>query len=776
MKNHIKKSIPVLVLWLIAASAFGASPAYENFKSGVFSRTGNTIQIAEGATNAAGQTLATAENLVFVDALTSTNGYYIYTTNSGRITATFITTNTPGSTIAGDVSVDSLEVGVLTVDSIAGTLTNNTTGNAATATVATNLTPTYFWNTNTTENLTQIYATGGGDVPDAVKGLYVLQWSNLVVSASSYRFEGCYTNTASTNIVTVNFETPDPTISFLVTDGTNTDNYLYSNDQITSNPSSGRVWFLKNPYDSGNGTFATVGDVTLTWGTNAVSTNFTRFLGNGDRIVLPQHVPTNCLVVSLQGDDGLANRTNGFPFKTLWAANEAAAWGDYIYVEPGYHQTYGIHMTRGVTVGGAGRNTVIEPLYDTDLNHATFFQSKLISIWDGCTLENLTITNGAVGFTEHDGVILGGTNSLARNLWVYPAYLPEYFNELLQPSYFGVGVKFSRLGTDIKCERVRVYSSALGFSFQSSVSPVPTTTKIDLVDCEAYCDSRYLGTNNYWLQTGVMGFGSTNIGGMIPISFSLGSVDSVFNVAPITVNIIGGRFSSINGATNRLEYVGGETAASRNCGIWFARGHTNQIRLNLSNLPEFVIGNTNTTAQFVLNETTNNNVTLSGSAQLKHVPSGDENQAGTNTVVSFNTQYVGDGGGLTNFAFAQLIKYYHPPELGVSATPFTNYTSAFVNGSMLANISAGTITNVFSGNYQAAFSASLKWTASPVLFSIYTNGVMSSITLTNADALSAQTSVSFSGIIALPANCASDVRYIGDQPEGGSIIFSLRRL
>jgi len=64
MKNYIAKSIPLFVCCIFASLAtYGASPAFENFKAGVFSRSGNTIQIATGATNAAGKTLATTDQI-----------------------------------------------------------------------------------------------------------------------------------------------------------------------------------------------------------------------------------------------------------------------------------------------------------------------------------------------------------------------------------------------------------------------------------------------------------------------------------------------------------------------------------------------------------------------------------------------------------------------------------------------------------------------------------------------------------------------------------------
>jgi len=58
MKKHIVSIIAIIVSF-IASVAWGASPAFENFKAGMFSRSGNTIQIAAGATNANGELLLT---------------------------------------------------------------------------------------------------------------------------------------------------------------------------------------------------------------------------------------------------------------------------------------------------------------------------------------------------------------------------------------------------------------------------------------------------------------------------------------------------------------------------------------------------------------------------------------------------------------------------------------------------------------------------------------------------------------------------------------------
>ena len=87
MKKHIVSIIAIIVSF-IASVAWGASPAFENFKAGMFSRSGNTIQIADGATNAAGKTIATTDNAG--NATTATNlaigsystNHFTYTTNT----------------------------------------------------------------------------------------------------------------------------------------------------------------------------------------------------------------------------------------------------------------------------------------------------------------------------------------------------------------------------------------------------------------------------------------------------------------------------------------------------------------------------------------------------------------------------------------------------------------------------------------------------------------------------------------------------------------------
>lgn len=502
----------------------------------------------------------------------------------------------------------------------------------ASTAIATNLLATYFWSTNTTEDKTRIFVTGTV-TPTPARGEYRLAWTN------STGFEAVWTNTVGTNLVWMNATNDPSDASFRITDGTNSLNHLTSFTQRSLHPAgSGTVTFWENPFELTDTAYFG-GAAILTWGTNYIVTNYIRYLGNGDKVVLPQHVPTNALVVSLQGDDVLAGRTNGWPFKTLQAANEANTNGGVIYVEEGNHFTYGFHMKRGTRIVGSGRSTIINPLYDDDVNHSTFFQSQLISVWDNCTVENLVITNGCIGFTQQEGTILGGTNGLIKDLWIYPAYLPTVYPEVLQPSYFGVGVKFSRLGTKNRCENVKVYTSAVGFDFQSSVN-ANIVSEFDLVNCEVIASPEFTGMTNYWLRTGMMGFNNTNIGGMMPIAFSLGDTNIAYNRSPITLNIVGGRYHSVNGGTNLAVYVGGETNTSRNAAIWIARGHTNQVRINFSNNPEFGHGTTNLNARsyFILNEATNNNIAFSGTASVKAFTNGDRNSAGTNQMVFFETE------------------------------------------------------------------------------------------------------------------------------------------
>lgn len=687
------------------------------------------------------------------------------TVTPGGGAGTFTTNEFPGSAITSGTVGDAY---------LPATISSDITGNAA---GATNLVATYFWSTNTTDDQTRIFVTGNGSA--LVNGEYRLHWTN------STGFERVWTNTASTNLIWLNATNNPSEVSFRITDGTNSTSCLFSLLQATAHPSSGSVLFWENPHAEVEGSRFS-GSATLTWGTNYVSTNFIRNLGNGLLTILPQYVPTNSLVVSLNGDDNLANRTNGYPFKTLWAANNAAIENnqDTIYVQGGSttHRTYGIHMKRSTRIVGDGKSTVIEPMYDDDLNHATFFQSQLISVWDNCTIENIVITNGCIGFTQHEGAILGGTNGLVRNVDIYPAYLPPLYPQILQPNYFGFGVMFSRLGTKNRCENVRAFTSAVGFAFQSSVNQ-NIVSEFDLVDCEVIASPEFTGMTNYWLRTAMMGFNSTNIGGMIPIAFNLGDTGSAYNGSPTTLNIIGGKYTSVNGGTNLATYVGGETNTSRNSGIWLARGNTNQIRINFINNPQFGHGDTNTGAAsyFILNETTNNNVTFTGTVTEKRFANGDRNSAGTNTLHNFTTIITGDGSGLTNMPvnFAQLVgQTLSAAYGGGSPTVITNYSTAQSVGRFTVGPAIiGSITNLDAGWHRVSFTAGVGWATSPCDFVLYTNTVASHIGVLDMVALGADnaSTVGFDGFVYLPANARCDVRFEGDVPIGNSYIFTVEK-
>lgn len=160
-------------------------------------------------------------------------------------------------------------------------------------------------------------------------------------------------------------------------------------------------------------------------------------------------------------------------------------------------------------------------------------------------------------------------------------------------------------------------------------------------DCEAICSPEYnAGITNTWLYFDYLWPSEVNVGGMMPIAFRLGDPSAVFNHSTFTLDIDGGRFVSINGATNAAEYIGGETNISRNAGIWISKAYTNFININFFNTPEFRLGNTNASVAFILNETTNNRVSLSGFAQVCYVPNGDRNAAGTNTLRGLNASLV----------------------------------------------------------------------------------------------------------------------------------------
>ena len=485
--------------------------------------------------------------------------------------------------------------------------------------IASLINPSLSVSTNFSDNRNVIYVSGNASAQ--VNGTYSNLWYNSTTQ------QGVWTNSSGgTNIIWQNNPSGgDTTAAFIITPSTNEAvNFMYSSDQVTSYPGQPHSFWI-NPMAANSAYFS--GTANMFWGTNIDSIAVLRTLANTNNMVLPGYQNTNTLRVSLQGDDGVANRTNGFPFKTLWAANNASASGDLILVEPGFHQSYGMHMKRGVQIEGYGRSTVVNILQNDDPQDSTFFQSRLISVWDNCTLGNMVISNGAVGFTQHEGSILGGTNSYAHDLWIYPATNTIYAGS--QPSYFNYGVKVSRIGTNIRMERLHIFSGMAGIDFQSLLNGI--TSVVDIVDCDIICSPEYVnGISNIWASGDFLWPSSTGVGGMINIGFSSGDSGASFNNGRLTVNVIGGRFASLNGGTNKLAYVGGESQASRNAGIWVSRGVTTNIVVNLVNSPQFIHGTTNAAASyFILNEATNNNVSIVGNANVKLVQS-SASESGTN--------------------------------------------------------------------------------------------------------------------------------------------------
>lgn len=77
MKKHIAFVI-VIIASFFGSIAWGASPAFENFKTGVFVRSGNTIQIATGATNASGDMIYTASLTTNLINILATNNLPIF--------------------------------------------------------------------------------------------------------------------------------------------------------------------------------------------------------------------------------------------------------------------------------------------------------------------------------------------------------------------------------------------------------------------------------------------------------------------------------------------------------------------------------------------------------------------------------------------------------------------------------------------------------------------------------------------------------------------------
>lgn len=479
------------------------------------------------------------------------------------------------------------------------TITNNTTGSAdrLTSLIAA------FYVTNYTENRDSIYVTGADAA--AVNGQYKVSWY------SPQSFTGVWTNTASTNMIVMNNPSNSGSIAsqpIVLAASTSPTDFMYQENQDLIGVRSDWI----NPITAdGMATFS--GTATLTWASNAVrNLVVTSWSIGGTNAGI---VATNLMVVSLDGDDTKATRLNGYPFKTLYVASTNATAYDLIYIKPGYHKTQPFHMVnRGFHILGAGEDVCVVEV-DNLQSGPNAFQSRALIPWDNCSIGNFTITNGLIAFAQFSGVVVGGTNAWAHDLTIYPPRQLKYPDNTTfnpgngdQSQYYNVGVDVSRIGNDNRIERVKVYGGMRGFNVQTSYS---TSGTINMVDCEAYCEPRFSGSPNIWTNAAYMAPGKTNVGGMLPISLSAVSPDSQ-TAYPFTLNIVGGKFVSFNGGTNVQSYVGGETQASRNAALWISRAYTNTVTINISSIPQFYNGNTNTTSYAVLNESTNNKVSLVG--------------------------------------------------------------------------------------------------------------------------------------------------------------------
>lgn len=551
----------------------------------------------------------TDSNTVYTIALTAANAVGGATNGVTAVTATnaaiSVVSNSPtmwSPTLLGITSITNLNVDTLYATNLVGDLD----GNAATATVANRLSQhiAAFYVTNYTENRDSIYVTGNAAA--AVNGRYKVSWYD------PDNFVGIWTNTASTNMILMNNPSNAAAISgqpFIIAATNQPTEFMSQQNQDLIQI---RDAWVNDFWADGMVDFT--GTATLAWGSNAVrELVVTSFSVGGTNAGI---VATNLIRVSaLSGNDEIATRLNGYPFKTLYVAQTNATTYDLIYIEPGYHKTQPFHMAnRGFHILGAGPDVCTVEVENLQSGVNTF-QSRALIPWDNCSIGGFTITNGLIAFAQFSGVAVGGTNVWAHDLVVYPPRaikFPDWTN--LNPDngdqqqYYNVGVDVSRIGSDNRIERVKVYSGMRGFNIQTTYS---TSGTINLVDCEAYCAPDYSGSPNIWTNSAFMYPGSTNVGGMIPIAFSAKS-PATQAVYPITVNIVGGKFVSLNGGTNVQAYVGGETQASRNASLWISRAYTNTVTINLSGVPRFYNGNTNSTSFAVLNEATNNNVTIAG--------------------------------------------------------------------------------------------------------------------------------------------------------------------
>lgn len=486
--------------------------------------------------------------------------------------------------------------------------------------------------TNTTPNRGVIYVRDNASA--LVNGTYYQLWYDPVT------LRGVWTNSGSTNIIWQN-EGLDASIGFTITSDTNkpTD-FMASATQVVSFPGISTFWINPMTAEPGS-TFG--GTANMFFGTNYPSTNILWVLNNSNNAVLPNWPHTNGLWVSPIGNDLLGNRTNGYPYKTLAAANAAMTWGDVCRLTAGTHFTTGIHMRPGTTILGEGINTVVFVSPNLDQPSPYYFQSPAIVPWDNCEVGNMVLSNGCIAIAQFQGSTLGGTNVFIHDLWIYPPYLiPTNTYPSLQAEqyeYWGGGVIVSRVGSG-RMERVRVYSAIEGFVFQSMLNSAPQ--HYVMKDCEAICSPEYnAGISNTWLNFSYLWPSIGNVGGMMPIAFRLGDPSAVFNASTFTLDIDGGAFVSINGSTNAPDYIGGENNISRNACIWISKAYTNFININFSGAPQFIYGTTNASySNFILNETTNGRVTFTGGAQVKPVV-GSQYESATNTFAYFGPSSYG---------------------------------------------------------------------------------------------------------------------------------------
>jgi hypothetical protein len=613
--------------------------------------------------------------------------------------------------------------------------------------------------TNTSEDRTMIFVTGADSA--LVNGRYNRHWYNDTLK------QGVWTNTASTNLIYQN--EPNLGTGFVIAGRTNPASYMYSEFFVTNEiPVSGIHSYWVNPMIAEGAEFT--GYASMYFGTNTVSVVALTALSSISNLLISTSQPTtNILHVAPWGDNALANRTNGFPFADMWHANDVMIAGDLMLVYPGVNRTYGFYMKKGTHIRGFGSATIVDPMNDDNITSATYFQSELIVPTDNCSITDLVISNGCIAIAQ--GVHIDGstyaTNILVRNVEIYPATSPTWNGD--QQTYWNVGVRVTRFGDGIVFDRVKIRSGVLGFSFESPDAEHDNGT-ITLRDCDVICAPEYAagGSPKTWTTNDTVSAGEY-VGGMLPISFNQKS-GSAYRM---NLNIEGGSYVSLNGATNVAAYVHAETNDSRNAVIWVAKGYTTNININISGSPQFIHGSTNAPRTFaILNEATNNNVSIRGGFVEKNIASA-LGQSGTNIL-----NYLGDEVSFP-VTFAQLVKSaIYTATAGIPGPgTFTNFTTSQTVGRIAANTTTGTITTTAAGYYQATATLGATWTADYLTVGIFTNAVATHIKTTGLfPATDGVLSVAVSGIIYLPAACAVTLKHTGDDPSGDNIIFSLRKL